>query len=830
MNFNIDHIAIVVNDIEHALRVYRDALGLTVEHSEDVPEENVRVAFLPLPQDRLRLELIQPLDTESGVARFLQKRGEGMHHIALAVDDVAEAMQTLAAEGLDLLSEEPQQNHYGRRYAFVHPKTAHGVLLELYERTYPRIVSNAAQEVIEEVRLAHEQALQFGQDIVEIYKQEREKRAALEVAYKKLDSAFDSMSDGFLVLNKELQVLEINRAGADMFELQREEALNHNLSSLMLGNDIERFTDQLRTPKPAKFTFRLEIIVPVNRTLAIFAAPLPDGSWALVLHDVTWEERVNNMRDEFLNLAAHELRTPLAGIIGFTSLLEQTAESQDLGEDTRSIVENILKSAERLRSTINDMLDFTLSDATNMPVKVMDLRTAVEDALVMLATLAQKHGIQLTVTLPDDPMQVFGNQKMIVTAIGHLIENGILFNKPNGTLQIEGVSTAAEHRLYFRDTGVGISRKELEYITQPFFQVDEHTTRRSTGLGLGLSIATRTLAMHQGQLEAESHLNEGSTFTLILPRFTPDNMRVARQSLHKIQQNFERQEQDEAVDTKTEQLISQLEAQLQETQSQNMAYARDLARLYQLQRADAERMKEQEAIITHTDRLALMGQLAASVAHDLSNLIGPILGYSQIILRHRESMDPNVADLIERILGTSRRANILLRQMVNLSGIHSEDFEWFDLNALIQEVLLILAVRLRHNNVDVSTDYAEDLSMIYGNSVQISQVFLNIVINALDAMPNGGVLTIQTAARQIDGRAMAQVKVSDTGYGIAPENLAKIYEAFFTTKSGNGGTGLGLSVSKEIIDHHQGKIFVDSILDKGTSFTIWLPTQAGDAA
>jgi methylmalonyl-CoA epimerase len=137
MSLSIHHIAIVVRDMDTALGFYRDALGLEVTERRQVPQEAVEIAFLPTGrgEDVGEIELIRPLDGESGVARFLTKRGEGLHHICLVVENIETAMERLRAAGARLLSEEPQVDAHGVRYVFVHPQSAHGVLLELYEAT-----------------------------------------------------------------------------------------------------------------------------------------------------------------------------------------------------------------------------------------------------------------------------------------------------------------------------------------------------------------------------------------------------------------------------------------------------------------------------------------------------------------------------------------------------------------------------------------------------------------------------------------------------------------------------------------------------------------------
>jgi len=127
----VDHIGIVVRSIEEALKVYRYALGLPLARVQEVPEQAVKIAFLPVGDGEI--ELVEPTTADSGVARFLEKRGEGLHHICFEVEDIEAALRDLAAKGLRLIDKEPRQETLGR-VAFLHPKSAHGVLIELMEK------------------------------------------------------------------------------------------------------------------------------------------------------------------------------------------------------------------------------------------------------------------------------------------------------------------------------------------------------------------------------------------------------------------------------------------------------------------------------------------------------------------------------------------------------------------------------------------------------------------------------------------------------------------------------------------------------------------------
>lgn len=128
----IDHIAIVVEDLEKALAVYRDALGMTVTDIREMPEQDVKMAFLPSGDSEI--ELLEPLSADSGIGKYLAKRGEGLHHICLEVDDIEATLADLKAKGSQLIDETPKQGAHGK-IAFIHPKGAHGVLVELVQRT-----------------------------------------------------------------------------------------------------------------------------------------------------------------------------------------------------------------------------------------------------------------------------------------------------------------------------------------------------------------------------------------------------------------------------------------------------------------------------------------------------------------------------------------------------------------------------------------------------------------------------------------------------------------------------------------------------------------------
>lgn len=139
----INHVAVVVDDIDRALQFWRDGLGLEVSHVEDVPDQGAVVAFLTIGDQEI--ELVKPTEENSGVSRYLERRGPGMHHIALEVEDVEECIEHLGSSGVRLINDEPVVGTGGKLIAFIHPESTHGVLVELYELTHDEPVIRLAR-------------------------------------------------------------------------------------------------------------------------------------------------------------------------------------------------------------------------------------------------------------------------------------------------------------------------------------------------------------------------------------------------------------------------------------------------------------------------------------------------------------------------------------------------------------------------------------------------------------------------------------------------------------------------------------------------------------
>jgi two-component system, NtrC family, sensor kinase len=229
-----------------------------------------------------------------------------------------------------------------------------------------------------------------------------------------------------------------------------------------------------------------------------------------------------------------------------------------------------------------------------------------------------------------------------------------------------------------------------------------------------------------------------------------------------------------------------------------------------------------ESQLSQAEKLSSIGLLAAGVAHEVNTPLAVISSYAQMLAKQMHG-DDRQSGLLEKITKQTFRASEIVNSLLNFSRTSGTEFADVDLNRVIKDTLTLLEHQFKTARVNVQQDLYPDLPTIHGNTGKLQQVFLNLFLNAKDAMPGGGTLTIST----VNGHRV-QVKVSDTGTGIAQEHIHRIYDPFFTTKSKpktghSGGTGLGLAVTYGIIQEHAGKIRVDSTPGHGTTFIMEFP-------
>ena len=243
-------------------------------------------------------------------------------------------------------------------------------------------------------------------------------------------------------------------------------------------------------------------------------------------------------------------------------------------------------------------------------------------------------------------------------------------------------------------------------------------------------------------------------------------------------------------------------------------------RLAALEREN-EQLKEQ---LKNSEGLIALGELAGTTTHEFNNIIMTVMNYAKLGLRHKDDAMREKAFNI--ILESSQKAAKVTQCILGQARNRSQDLEPTDLIALTDDAMLLLERELNKYKIQFEKDYESNVPKIMARGNQIQQVIFNLVINARQAMPDGGRLQIRIGFDEKDDQVVWQVR--DWGTGIPDDVLPHIFEPFFTTKkgpdsSGKGGTGVGLASCKDIVQKHGGKIRVDSAVGKGTAFTLRFP-------
>lgn len=271
-----------------------------------------------------------------------------------------------------------------------------------------------------------------------------------------------------------------------------------------------------------------------------------------------------------------------------------------------------------------------------------------------------------------------------------------------------------------------------------------------------------------------------------------------------------------ALDRTTLHPFTAEEAQLAQAFAHQAAIAIENARLYSDLQEQMDELTSTQAQLVQSAKLAAVGELAAGVAHELNNPLTSILGFAEILqedLEEDEVYDHNLQTIVDE----ARRARRIVRGLLDFARQQSPERRPADVNCILQQTLGVIRYHLEKSRIIIQEEYAPDLALVSLDEGQIKQVFLNLISNAAQAMPQGGTLSLKTAQT---GPEVA-VSFTDSGVGIPVEDQGRIFDPFYSTKK--SGTGLGLSVSLGIVQSHGGRITVESQQGQGSTFTVWLP-------
>lgn len=236
-------------------------------------------------------------------------------------------------------------------------------------------------------------------------------------------------------------------------------------------------------------------------------------------------------------------------------------------------------------------------------------------------------------------------------------------------------------------------------------------------------------------------------------------------------------------------------------------------------------LRETQQQLFQAEKLASIGRLAAGVAHELNNPLGAITLYGHLVLEEL-AKDDITRQNQKKVIEQAHRCKKIVEGLLDFARENEPEKKVLNANEVLNEIVSLIDAQGLFTDIQISLELDPDLPPVMGDKSQLQQVFINIAINASEAMESGGKFSIATAVRD----NFVEIRMSDTGGGMPPEDMDKIFEPFFTTKSTQKGTGLGLSVSHGIIHKHGGIIAVQSEINKGTTFTIKLPLCGHSAA
>jgi len=267
-----------------------------------------------------------------------------------------------------------------------------------------------------------------------------------------------------------------------------------------------------------------------------------------------------------------------------------------------------------------------------------------------------------------------------------------------------------------------------------------------------------------------------------------------------------------------------MSCQIEEAHQEINAWTRTLEE--RVEQKTRELSGAQEEML-RVERMASIGKLAAVVAHEINNPLAGILTYAKL-LKKRESRAPQpnaeIISMLDLVESESRRCGEIVKNLMTFARPTSMNLEPSDLNVIIDRCVRLVQHQLKLKNIELHLDLNRELNPVRCDSGQIEQVILALVMNAIDALPNGGNLTV--TSRKAPSSGNIQIEVRDDGVGMPRDVLAKMFEPFFTTKEHGRGLGLGLAISRNIVDRHGGRIEVASEPGHGTIFTITLPLQS----
>lgn len=532
----------------------------------------------------------------------------------------------------------------------------------------------------------------------------------------------------------------------------------------------------------------------------------------------------DQQKTEFISIASHELRTPLTAIRGYLSMIiDEKLTGTELDKESWSYLEKSSLLTRDLITMVNDLLTLSRleSGRTKLEPIQIDLLPVLTEVIQKQQAAADAKKVTIELTNKRDLPHAWADPEGLKLVLTNLLTNAITYNHEGGRVTISLHASPSEGLLsiIMADTGIGMTEDQMAHLFEKFYRVDAPETEKVAGTGLGLNI-TKTYVEHmQGSISAQSHPHKGSTFTINLPLFTPEKLKPVGQVSAQANQAALPDQPQDVVPIGLILLSPKLSGDPYSPRDLELLDAIGNQAITTIQRA---KLYEGDQMKT---------QFVSIASHELLTPISAVEGYIHLVLEQKkEQMNPKTLEFMQNIHSAISRLSTLVKDLLSVSRLESGRIsinpEPFDISKSVHETLVQLEFVAKEKEIELKLEpLPAKLPQIFADPERTTQVLMNLIGNAIKYNRAKGAVKIAVSAPS--EQAVVQIAISDNGIGMTKEQMSHLFEKFYRVDSsettGIVGTGLGLYITKSIIEKMGGTLTVTSIKDKGSTFSFTLP-------